>query len=188
MKRAPAKPIKLEAEQIGTIESAVFALVEKQLDAAFYLLAVNFEKESGYWYLRVYVEGQAAPIALSDCEQISRTIDPQLETLPELKDLSYSLEVSSPGLFRPLRTEREFAFYHGRPVRVESKPGKKGKPVPLKAPEEGQLEKFDEAGNLLVLKKPDGKTVEVALTEDLQVLLNPEIHFPDEESNDGTTE
>jgi ribosome maturation factor RimP len=56
MKRVPVKPIQLTAEQIQVVETAVFATVEPLLPEIFYLLDVALEKESGYWYLRVYVE------------------------------------------------------------------------------------------------------------------------------------
>jgi ribosome maturation factor RimP len=188
MKRAPAKPVKLTPDQIREIETAVFQLVEAHLDARFYLLDVNFEKEAGYWYLRIYVEGRDFLISLNDCEAVSRALDPLLDEFSPLRELSYSLEVSSPGLFRPLRQEREFAFYAGRPVRVESKPPQKGKPVQesLSKPEEGILKSFDAARNVVTLKRPENnETFEVALDEEKMVCLNPEVHFPGDDGPDA---
>lgn len=182
MKRAPAKPVKLEPDQIREIETRVFELAEKHLDSRFYLLDVSFEKEAGYWYLRVYVEGKDFTISLSDCEVVSRALDPLLDEFPPVKDLSYYLEVSSPGLFRPLRNPREFVFYAGRPVRIESKPTPKGKPGPKVTvkPQEGTLQAFDPQHNVVTLKQAD-KTVEVALSDDIAVCLNPEVHMPTDE-------
>jgi ribosome maturation factor RimP len=150
---------------------------------------VNFEKEAGYWYLRIYVEGRDFSISLNDCEAVSRALDPLLDEFFPLQELSYSLEVSSPGLFRPLRQEREFAFYAGRPVRVENKPPQKGKPAPkaVSKPEEGILQAFDPARRVVTLKRPENnETFEVALGEEKMVCLNPEVHFPGDDSPEAS--
>jgi ribosome maturation factor RimP len=200
MKRVPIPVIALDAATIETIVSTVFPLVESNLEADFYLLAVDFEKEAGAWYLRIYIEGNAATISLNDCERISRRLDPVLETHTLLKDLPYSMEVSSPGLFRPLRTTREFAFYRGRPIRlvateettaVKGKQKKAALPL-LKEVAHGLLDTFDaeqQTLHLLSDAQPAlGKAVSperraFKITPDMQVLLNPMIRFP-EDSNE----
>jgi len=184
MKRTPAKPIQLTQEQIQQIESATFDAVEPQLDTRFYLLNVSFEKEAGYWYLRIYLEGKDAPVSLSDCEQVSRQINASLDMLPALQDLSYSMEVSSPGVFRPLKTQREFNFYQDHPVRVETvQPTKKKKQDPQKtntAGPEGLLKAYNTDTQVLTLQKANGETVEISLLPDQVVYLNPVLHFPEE--------
>ena len=61
-------------------------------------------------------------ITLDQCSVFSKTLSPQLdETVKELKDLSYCLEVSSPGLFREIKTSREFDFYQGKRIKVHTK-------------------------------------------------------------------
>jgi ribosome maturation factor RimP len=186
MKRTPAKPQQLLPAQIQQIESAVFALVEPLLDARFYLLNVTFEKDAGYWYLRIYLEGKDTPVSLSDCETVSRQIDASLDALPALKDLSYSLEVSSPGVFRPLKTQREFDFYQGRPVRIETlQSKKKTKQAPPKSSisgPEGVLKAYDINNQVLTLQQANGETVEVSLTPEQVVYLNPVLHFPEGET------
>lgn len=179
MKRAPAQPAKLTPEQCQAIEQAVFERIEKELDPRFYLLAVNFEKETGAWYLRLYIEGQNFAVSLSDCEQVSRLVDPLVEVMPQLMDLSYSLEVSSPGVFRPLRTPREFEFYQNRVVRIEEQPAeKKAAPVQMG---EGILKHYDPANRKLTLKSPHSDEVfEVSLSERNVVCLNPELRIPEE--------
>lgn len=185
MKRAPAKPIQLTPEQIRQIQSAVFAVVEPQLDPRFYLLDVSFEKEAGYWYLRIYLEGKEAPVSLSDCEQVSRQLDDSLDALSILEDLSYSMEISSPGVFRPLKTEREFSFYLGRPVRVETvQPEKKKKRAPVKnaVEAEGILKSYDADTQVLTLQTASGEAVDVSLSPERMVYLNPVLHFPEEDA------
>lgn len=188
MKRAPGTATKLSAEQIQAIESAVFAWVEPKLETQFYLLNVTYEKEAGYWYLRLYVEGKGTPIALSDCEQISRQLDEGLEQLSILSDLTYSLEVSSPGVFRPLKTQREFDFYQGQQVRIETiEPVKKAKPTGSKknaakkpTGPEGLLQAFDASRQVVTLQNLDNNTrFEVSLTPDQVVYLNPVLRFPE---------
>lgn len=190
MKRAPAKPIKLTAEQILHIEAAVFSAVEPLLPENFFLLDVTLEKEAGYWYLRVYVEEKNQGISLSECETISRTIDPVIDELPELQDFPFSLEVSSPGLFRPLRRQREFDFFRGKPVRVEDRPpATKGKKavIPNKTKAiEGILETYSSNNNVLTLKNPQTQEkLEIVLDDTKIVCLNPIIHFPEEDESDA---
>jgi ribosome maturation factor RimP len=185
MKRAPAKPIQLSSEQIQKIEAAVFALVESQLDSRFYLLNVTFEKEAGYWYLRIYLESNHEPVSLSDCEKVSRQIDTSIDELNILQDLSYSLEVSSAGIFRPLKTQREFDFYKTRPVRVETIQPKKSKvPVKTVVGPEGMLKSFNEATQVLTLEQANGETLNISLAPDQVVYLNPTLHFPEESAEE----
>ncbi|MBY0404417.1 MAG: hypothetical protein K2X66_11005 [Cyanobacteria bacterium] len=132
-KRQAVKPFALTPKQIFEIQQDLFGRIEAALlpEAGFKnpvgvekftLIEVLLVKESGYWYLRLFVERQDFEIALSDCESISRQIDSVIESYfeskPDLKDFPYSLEVSSPGLFRELRTPLEFNFYQGRPIQV----------------------------------------------------------------------
>lgn len=185
MKRAPAKPIKLTAEQIQHIEAALFSAIEPLLAENFFLLDVTLEKEAGYWYLRIYVEEKNQGISLSECETISRTIDPVIDELPELQDFPFSLEVSSPGLFRPLRRPREFDFFRGKSVRVEDRPtvtkGKKTVPPNKARTVEGILENYSADHGLLTLKNPQTQeTLEIVLDDTKIVCLNPVIHFPEE--------
>lgn len=184
MKRVPVKPIQLSPEQVQTIQTLVFEAVEKQLDPRFYLLDVAFEKEAGAWYLRIYVEGRGFPISLNDCSGISQSLDAVIEALPILASLSYSLEISSPGVFRPLKTQREFDFYRENPVRIETyapKGTKKNAKPELLGFEEGILQAFDGARGVVMLKKTQSPTpVEITLTEHNVVYLNPVIHFPDD--------
>lgn len=186
MKRTPAKPLQLTAEQIQTIETTVFETVEPKVPENFYLLDVTFEKEAGYWYLRIYVEGKSQGISLSECETISRLLDPTIDELSILQDLSFSLEVSSPGLFRPLRRQREFEFFLGKPVRVEDRPTTKGKKTVISIKQnvqEGLLQSYHPETASLILKNPQTQEAfDVQLDDNKIVCLNPVIHFPEDDS------
>ena len=189
MKRAPVKPIQFQAEQIQDIQQAVFSLAEAHLDAKFFLVDTVFEKDMGYWYLRLYVDLKEGTISISECEEISRALDTLIEALPQLADAAYNLEVSSPGLFRPLKTQREFIFYQGEPVRVTGEPDIKNKKKAAKTlvselptVAEGVLQGYDADRQALSLKdQQTGKLFEVCLIANQSVYLNPVIRFPEEE-------
>lgn len=192
MKKRSPVPIQLSPDQIRDIASEVFALAETNLDPRFYLLDVAFEKEAGAWYLRLYIEGRSFSVSLNDCEQVSLALDPLIEALAPLRDLPYHLEISSPGLFRPLRTSREFSFYRGHPVRVASEEssapkGRKKTAAMLKTIAEGFLEAFDADRGTVSLKTPNTAgapdLLEIPLEERTMVFLNPSIHFPDDASS-----
>jgi ribosome maturation factor RimP len=189
MKRAPVKSVTLSPEQIAAIRTTVFQVVESNLDTAFYLLDVALEKEMGAWYLRIYVDKPDYSISLSDCEQISRSLDERIEGVKLLQDLPYNLEVSSPGLFRALKEEREFSFYKGRSVRIvrEEPQATVSKNRRLKLPViehellAGTLDSYDAASSAVTVRKPDQQLETLILEADSQVFLNPNIRFPEAE-------
>lgn len=118
----------LTPKQIQSIEDQVCELAETIVSANYFVLDVRMEQEQGRWYLRVYLDhpNPTIRITLDDCRDISEALGPLIEeNVKELQELSYSLEISSPGLFRKLTKARELQFYRGR--RVEIKP-KRGEP------------------------------------------------------------
>ena len=82
----------------------------------FELVDVEYVKEAGNWYLRVYIDKEGG-IAVDDCEVVSREADPILDADDCIED-SYILEVSSPGLGRPLKKDKDFARSIGEEVEV----------------------------------------------------------------------
>ena len=78
----------------------------------FELVDVEFVKEAGVWYLRAYIDKEGG-IAVDDCEVISRKVSDWLDE-EDFIDESYILEVSSPGLGRPLKKEKDFARSIGK--------------------------------------------------------------------------
>ena len=77
---------------------------------------VEYVKEGSDWYLRVYIDKEGG-IAVDDCEVVSREADPILDTDDCIEE-SYILEVSSPGLGRPLKKDKDFARSIGEEVEV----------------------------------------------------------------------
>ncbi len=83
----------------------------------FELVDVEYVKEGSSWYLRAYIDKEGG-IAIDDCEVISRLLSDWLDKEDFISD-SYILEVSSPGLGRPLKKEKDFARSLGKEVDVK---------------------------------------------------------------------
>ena len=94
-------------------EKFLLPLVEEH---GFELVDVEYVKEAGSWYLRAYIDKEGG-IAVDDCEVISRILSDWLDKEDFIDD-SYILEVSSPGLGRPLKKEKDFARSIGKDVDV----------------------------------------------------------------------
>ena len=72
----------------------------------FELVDVEYVKEGANWYLRVYADKEGG-IAIDDCVLISRSLEEKLDAEDFIED-AYILEVSSPGLGRPLKKEKDY--------------------------------------------------------------------------------
>ncbi len=84
----------------------------------FELVDVEYVKEGGSWYLRAYID-KPGGITVDDCELISRALSDLLDE-EDFIDEAYILEVSSPGLGRPLRKDKDFARSIGEEVEVKT--------------------------------------------------------------------
>lgn len=82
----------------------------------FELVDVEYVKEAGNWYLRAYIDKEGG-ITVDDCETISRILSDWLDRSDFIEE-SYILEVSSPGLGRPLKKEKDFARSLGDEVEL----------------------------------------------------------------------
>lgn len=81
------------------------------------LVDVEYLKENGQWYLRVYADKENG-ITIDDCEIISRALEVKLDAEDPI-DEAYILEVSSPGLDRVLKKDKDFQRYMGYSVDVK---------------------------------------------------------------------
>ena len=84
-------------------EELVLPLVEAN---NFELVDVEYVKEAGTWYLRIYIDKEGG-ININDCELVSRAFSEILDKEDPIED-AYILEVSSPGLGRPLKKDKDF--------------------------------------------------------------------------------
>ena len=82
----------------------------------FELVDVEYVREVGVWYLRCYIDKEGG-ITVDDCEVISRLLGEWLDKEDFIED-SYILEVSSPGLGRPLKKDKDFERSLGEEVEL----------------------------------------------------------------------
>lgn len=82
----------------------------------FELVDVEYVKEGSSWYLRAYIDKEGG-ITVDDCELVSRAFSDLLDKEDFIDD-AYILEVSSPGLLRPLRKDKDFRRNIGNEVEL----------------------------------------------------------------------
>ena len=80
-------------------------------------LEVDFSKENGKWFLRIFLYKQEG-VTLDDCENVSRSLNTFLD---ELIPVKFYLEVSSPGLDRKLKSDKEYIIFQGKTIDLKLK-------------------------------------------------------------------
>lgn len=95
-------------------EGFLLPLLEKH---QFELVDVEYVREAGNWYLRAYIDKEGG-ITVDDCEMVSRALSDWLDAEDFIED-SYIMEVSSPGLGRPLKKDKDFERSMGDEVEVK---------------------------------------------------------------------
>jgi ribosome maturation factor RimP len=98
-------------EQIA--KDLVMPVLEKN---NFELVDVEYKKEGSHWYLRVYIDKEGG-ITLDDCQLVSEYLSDRLDEVDPIEH-SYILEVSSPGLDRPLKKPRDFERNIGKEIEI----------------------------------------------------------------------
>ena len=96
-------------------EALLSTIVESN---GFELVDVEYVKEAGNWYLRGYID-KPGGITVNDCETVSRAFSDTLDEDDFIED-SYIMEISSPGLDRPLKKEKDFARSIGKLVEIRT--------------------------------------------------------------------
>lgn len=105
-----AKRVEIEART----EALVLPIIEAN---HFELVDVEYVKEGANWYLRVYADKEGG-IGIDDCVTISRSLEEKLDAEDFIED-AYILEVSSPGLGRPLKKEKDYLRSIGKSIDVK---------------------------------------------------------------------
>ena len=82
------------------------------------LVAVEYKREARGWVLRIYIDKEGG-VSLDDCVLVSNEVGTVLD-VEDLFQSPYSLEVSSPGLNRILKKEKDFKRFKERPVRIRT--------------------------------------------------------------------
>ena len=91
-------------------------------------IEIEFIKENHKWFLRLFLYSHEKDVTLDDCESVARSLS---DFLDELIPVKYYLEVSSPGLERKFKSNKEFLIFKGRRISIK-----------LKNPLEGETEKI----------------------------------------------
>ena len=134
----------------------------------FELVDVEYVKEGGNWFLRAYIDKEGG-ITIDDCELVSRALSDLLDKEDFIPD-SYILEVSSPGLGRQLKKDKDFKRSIGKEIEI-----KLYKPVKIKDGKKevstkeliGVLEAFD--GEKLIVSFDEEETMEL-LRSDIAIV------------------
>jgi ribosome maturation factor RimP len=147
---------------LKTLETAIDGLLNQE---GMELVDLRWLQEGGRWVLRIYADKHGGT-TLRDCEVLSNRVGAMLDAM-EAIECSYTLEVSSPGLDRVLKKEKDFIRFAGYQVKVR-----------LKEPLEGQRNfqgclKGVESG--LIVVDAAGKTLSIPPSSVEEARLQPDI-------------
>lgn len=129
------------------------------------LVDVEFVKEGGEYYLRFYIDKEGG-VGINDCEAASRKISDLLDEKDPISE-AYILEVSSPGLFRVLKKDKDLERSIGKTVLV-----KFFKAIDGEKQLRGELESFDSSG---ISVKVDGTSRTVNRENVAKISLDPDL-------------
>jgi ribosome maturation factor RimP len=82
------------------------------------LVDIEYRREANGWVLRIYIDKEGG-VTIGDCSIVSQAIDRVLD-IEDFISNPYHLEVSSPGLNRPLKSEKDFKRYRNRVIKLKT--------------------------------------------------------------------
>jgi ribosome maturation factor RimP len=129
---------------VNVVENLAKPIIE---ELGLELVDIEYVREGADWYLRIYIDKDGG-VTLDDCESVSRPLSKKLDEVDPIPQ-AYLLEVSSPGVERPFKKDRDFEKAIGENVKIMFYKAINGKKTA-----EGILEKYD------------GETVTVLLDDD----------------------
>jgi ribosome maturation factor RimP len=104
-----------EREIVEQVRAMIHPIV---LNEGMEVVDIEYRRESGGWILRLILDKEGG-VTLDDCTRVSQEVGRSLD-VEDILQTSYTLEVSSPGLTRPLKTEKDFMKYLHRLVKVKT--------------------------------------------------------------------
>ena len=117
----------------------------------FELVDVEYVKEAGTWYLRAYID-KPGGITVDDCEAVSRKFSDVLDEKDYIED-TYIFEVSSPGLGRPLKKDKDFQRRLGEEVEIRTY-----RPIDRQKEFVGELKAYDKESVTIVYEDDTEQT------------------------------
>ena len=143
------------------------------------LADIEYVREGGYNFLRVYVESLKNETTLDDCVALSKKID---SIVDDMIDDKFYLEVSTPGLERKLKREKDFLRFLGRVINVKTRSN-----IDNKKRFEGELKNFKE--NIVYIKdNMNDEIVEIPLEKIKEARLSfvlSDMTFREDVEGDG---
>lgn len=112
----------MEQAIIKAVEKLVAPILEGE---GLELIEIQYRRENRGWVLRLFIDKEGG-VTLDDCQRVSEELSAVLD-VEDLIEHSYILEVSSPGLDRPLRREGDFERFKGKRVRISLKEVREGR-------------------------------------------------------------
>ncbi len=137
------------------IEDKAYSLLEDYLDSLGYeVVLIEFLRDQKGWVLRVFIDGESG-VTIDDCVKVNDLISPLLDVEDFIK-VPYSLEISSPGVNRPLRKPEHFKKVIGEDIKVSIT-------EPVENNRKNYKGKLLEADNDKIVIEVDNKTVEILI-------------------------
>jgi len=109
---------------INIVEKLVTPILESE---GLELVDIEFHRETRGWVLRVYIDKEGG-VSLDDCTLVSQQLSAILDVEDPI-DTAYTLEISSPGLTRPLKKPKDYEKYKGQIVQIKTYHKIKGQKV-----------------------------------------------------------
>ncbi len=157
----------MDSDRRESLEARLAALAEP-LAASLGMEIVLAEIKGGgnRSIIRIFID-QPGGISLSDCERFSKRLSVLLD-VEDFVPFSYTLEVSSPGLDRPLIREKDFVRFSGKPARVRTR-------LPVEGQRNFRGRIVSAGGGRLTLEIAPGRQIDFALAEIEKANLEMEI-------------
>lgn len=133
--------MKLEINRHEVLEKITPLIENTAMRFGYIPIEIEFVKENHRWFLRIFLYSKEKDVTLDVCEKVTRSLS---DFLDELIPVKYNLEVSSPGLERKFKSDKEFVIFKGRRVSIK-----------LKNPLEGETEKIFK-GEILDFNETEG--------------------------------
>jgi len=106
----------MSTELLATIEALIMPILT---DLGMELVDLEFKREGHSWFLRLFID-KPGGVTLDDCAEVSREVSALLEVEDPI-EAPYRLEVSSPGIDRPLKKPADFDRFAGQLVKIKTR-------------------------------------------------------------------
>jgi len=106
-----------KADIVNKVLNVISPVVE---GVGYSVIDCDYLNDMGRWILRVYIEKGEEDVSIDDCVKVSRSLEGVLD-VEDIIPTRYLLEVSSPGLDRPLKKARDFVRFTGQKIRLRTK-------------------------------------------------------------------